>query len=130
MKFLCLMCADTLMEDMSEADAAKHYRDYEIFTAEIRRRGHFLACNRLLPPETAKTLRVRNGKAAVTDGPFAETKEHLGGYFVIEAENMDEALRIAAGIPGGWHGCVEVRPIAEDAPTLRLLAIAAGTQQA
>jgi hypothetical protein len=129
MKFLCLICADTLMEGMSEADAAKHYRDYEIFTAEIRRSGHFLSCNRLLPPETAKTLRVRNGEAAVTDGPFAETKEHFGGYFVIEAENMDEALRIAAGIPGGWHGCVEVRPIAEDAAMLKLLAIGAGTPQ-
>jgi hypothetical protein len=130
MKFLCLICADTLMEDMSEADAAKHYRDYEIFTDEIRRSGHFISCNRLLPPEHAKTLRVRNGKVSTVDGPFAETKEHLGGYFVIEAESMNEALRIAAGIPGGWHGCVEVRPIAEDAAMLKLLAIAAGTQQA
>ena len=130
MKFICLICADTLMEDMSEADAAQHYRDYEAFTAEICRSGHFIDCNRLLPPETAKTLRVRNGKVSTVDGPFAETKEHLGGYFVIEAENMDEALRIAAGIPGGWHGCVEVRPIAEDVPTLKLLAVAAGKQHA
>jgi hypothetical protein len=130
MKFICLICADTLMEDMSEAEAAQHYRDYEAFTAEICRSGHYIGCNRLLPPETAKTLRVRNGKVSTVDGPFAETKEHLGGYFVIEAENMDEALRIAAGIPGGWHGCVEVRPIAEDAPTLKLLAVAAGKQRA
>ena len=64
-------------------------------------------------------MRVRDGKVAVTDGPFAETKEQLGGYFVVEAADRDEAIRVAAKIPGAWIGCVEVRPIADDARTSR-----------
>lgn len=124
MKFLCLICAETLMEQMSEADAEEHYQDYTEFTEAIREGGQFIACNRLLPPEAATTVRVRNGKISTTDGPYAETKEHLGGYYVIEAEDMNEAIRVAAKIPGAWHGCVEVRPIAEDARTLRALGMA------
>jgi hypothetical protein len=125
MKFLCLICADTLMEQMSEADAEKHYQDYAKFTDAIRRSGHFIGCNRLLPPEAAATVRVRNGRISTTDGPYAETKEHLGGYYVIEARDLDEAIGVASRIPGARHGCVEVRPIAEDARTLRALGFAA-----
>jgi hypothetical protein len=125
MKFLCLICADTLMEQMSEADADKHYQDYAEFTDAIRRSGHFIGCNRLLPPEAAATVRVRNGRISTTDGPYAETKEHLGGYYVIEARDLDEAIGVASRIPGARHGCVEVRPIAEDARTLRALGFAA-----
>jgi hypothetical protein len=76
-------------------------------------------------PETATTVRVRNGKVSTTDGPYAETKEQLGGYFLIEAKDMDEAVGIAARIPGCWHGCVEVRPIVEDERMLRMLSLAA-----
>jgi hypothetical protein len=125
MKYLCLICADTLMEHMTEAAAEKHYQDYAVFTDEIRRSGNFVGCNRLLLPETATTVRVRNGKVSTTDGPYAETKEQLGGYFVIEAKDMNEATRIAARIPGAWHGCVEVRPIAEDEQTMRALGFTA-----
>jgi hypothetical protein len=78
-----------------------------------------------LPPDAATTVRVRNGKVSTTDGPFAETKEHLGGYYVIEARDLNEAIQVASKIPGVKHGCVEVRPIAEDSPTLRALGIAA-----
>ena len=124
MKFLCLICADRLMEQMTEADAEKHYQDYAEFTAAIRRSGHFIDCNRLLPPGTATTVRVRDGRISTTDGPFAETKEQLGGYFVIQAKDLDEAIGIASRIPGAWHGCVEVRPIARDARTLRALGFA------
>lgn len=124
MKYLCLICADTLMEHMSESAAKKHYEDYRVFIEEIKRSGHFIGCNRLQVPETATTVRVRNGKVSTTDGPFAETKEQFGGYFVIEAKDMDEAVGIAARIPGSWHGCVEVRPIAEDEHTLRSLGLA------
>jgi hypothetical protein len=67
--------------------------------------------NALQPTTTAKTVRVRGGKAATTDGPFAETKEQLGGYYLVSAANEDEALKAAAKIPGARHGCVEVRPI-------------------
>ena len=125
MKFLCLICAETLMEQMSEADAEKHYRDYFEFTEAIRRGGHFIGCNRLLPPEAATTVRVRKGKISTTDGPYAETKEQLGGYYVIEAKDLDDAILVASKIPGAWHGCVEVRPIAEDARTARALGFAA-----
>ena len=125
MKFLCLICAETLMEQMSEADAEKHYQDYTQFTEAIRRSGHFIGCNRLLPPEAATTVRVRKGKISTTDGPYAETKEQLGGYYVIEAKDLNEAILVASRIPGAWIGCVEVRPIAEDARTLRALGLAA-----
>lgn len=121
MKFLCLVCAEKVMEQMPEADAEKHYRDYTEFTEAIRKSGHFIGCNRLLPPSTATTIRVRKGKVMATDGPYVETKEQLGGYYVIEARDLDEATQVAARIPGAWIGCVEVRPIAEDERTLRAI---------
>ena len=121
MKFLCLICAEKVMEQMTEADAERHYRDYEVFMEEIRRSGHYLGCNRLLPPDTATTVRVRKGKVATTDGPWVETKEQLGGYFLIEARDLDEAIAVAARIPGARIGCVEVRPVAEDARTLEMM---------
>ena len=119
MKFLCLICAEKVMEQMPDDVADRHYEDYRKFTAAISRSGNYVGANRLLPPATAATVRVRDGKVAVTDGPFAETKEQLGGYYVIEAADRDEAIRVAAKIPGAWIGCVEVRPIADDARTVR-----------
>jgi hypothetical protein len=124
MKYLCLICAETVMEQMSPAVARQHYEDYGRFTAAIRASGHFVAANRLKPPSAATTVRVRQGKISTTDGPFAETKEQLGGYYVIEAKDLDEAIGVAARIPGAWIGCVEVRPIAEDAKTRRVLSVA------
>jgi len=121
MKFLCLIRAEKVMEQMPEAAAAKHFEDYRAFTAAIRQSGQFVACNRLLPPDAATTVRVREGKVSTTDGPYAETKEQLGGYYVIEARGMEEAIQVAARIPGAWLGSVEVRPIAEDDQTLRAL---------
>jgi hypothetical protein len=123
MKYLCLICAepDFMMEQMPEADAEKHFEEYREFTEGIRRNGHLIGCNRLLPPAAATTVRVRNGKVSITDGPYAETKEQLGGYYVIEARDLNEAIRVASRIPGARFGCVEVRPIAEDAQPLRAL---------
>ncbi len=121
MKFLCLICAGKVMEQMSETDASNHYDEYRAFTDDIRRSGHFIGGNRLLPPGTATTLRVRNGKLSTTDGPFAETKEQLGGYYLIEARDLNEAIHVASRIPGARIGCVEVRPVAEDERTLRVL---------
>jgi len=125
MKFLCLICAEKMMEQMPEADAASHFEDYKTFTEDIRRSGHYVGCNRLEPPATAVTVRVRKGKISTTDGPWVETKEQLGGYYVIEARDQDEAIQVAARIPGGWFGCVEVRPIAEDTQTLTALGFTA-----
>jgi hypothetical protein len=120
MKYLCLICAETVIEGMSEADAAKHLQEYAEFTQHIKQSGHFVGANRLKPRDTATTIRVRNGKVLVSDGPFAETKEQLGGYYLIEARDLNEAIRIAAQIPSARFGCVELRPVADDAQTLAL----------
>ncbi len=120
MKYLCLICAENVMEQMTDADVEQHFKEYAEFIDEIKESGHFLGANRLKPPDAATTVRVRNGKVMVTDGPFAETKEQFGGYFLIEAVDLDEATRIAARIPGARIGCVEVRPVADDARTLAL----------
>jgi hypothetical protein len=86
-------------------------QDYAEFTKSIVQAGQFKAGDRLRPVAMASTVRVRNGKTLVTDGPFAETREQLGGYYLVEAKNLDEALAIAAKIPGAKHGSIEVRPI-------------------
>jgi hypothetical protein len=121
MKFLCLICAENVMEDMPADDAAQHYDEYAAFTADLRRSGQLVDCNRLLPTDAAVTVRVRNGNVATTDGPYAETKEHFGGYYLIDAPSMDAAIGIAARIPGASRGCVEVRPVADDEQTRRAL---------
>jgi hypothetical protein len=120
MKYLCLICAETVMEQMPDADAERHFIEYAEFTAGIRRSGHFRGANRLKPITSATTIRVRNGKVLITDGPFAETKEQFGGYYLIEARDLDEAIRIAARIPGARYGCVELRPVADDPRTRAL----------
>jgi hypothetical protein len=125
MKYLCLICAEKVMEQMPDADAESHFEDYAEFTREIRGSGHYIGCNRLLPAATATTVRVRKGRVTTTDGPFAETKEQLGGYYLIEARDLSEAIRIAARIPGASIGCVEVRAVAEDERTLRAIGEAA-----
>jgi hypothetical protein len=124
MKYLCLICAERVMEQMTEEVAEQHYQDYTEFTEAIRKSGHYIGCNRLLPPATATTVRVRGGKVTTTDGPFVETKEQLGGYYLIEARDLNEAIQVAAKIPGAWIGCVEVRPVAEDERTLRAIGAA------
>jgi hypothetical protein len=85
--------------------------EYAEFTKSIVQAGQFKAGDRLKPVSSASTVRVRNGKAAITDGPFAESREQLGGYYLIEAKNLDEATAIAARIPGARYGSIEVRPV-------------------
>ncbi|MFA5985520.1 MAG: YciI family protein [Methylococcaceae bacterium] len=121
MKYLCLICAEKVMEQMPAADAATHYQEYAEFTDAIRASGHYLSCNRLLPPTQAITIRLRGGKIMTTDGPYVETKEQLGGYYLIAARDLNEAIQVAAKIPGAKHGCVEIRPVAEDEQTLTAL---------
>jgi hypothetical protein len=125
MKFLCLICAERVMEQLPPADAEKLFEEYREFTDGIRKSGHFVGCNRLQPPHTATTVRVRNGKVSTTDGPFAETKEQFGGYYLIEARDLDEAIEVAARIPGARLGSVEVRAVAEDSRTLQALGMVA-----
>ena len=81
------------------------------YVEEIKQSGHFIASNALQRAQTGRIVRVRGGKVTMTDGPFAETKEKLGGFFLIEADNLDEAIAVAARIPGARKGTVEVRPV-------------------
>jgi hypothetical protein len=85
--------------------------DYRVFTESIVRGGQFKGGERLKPVASATSVRVRDGKLLTTDGPFAETREQLGGYYLIDARNLDEAIAIAGRIPGAKTGCIEVRPI-------------------
>jgi hypothetical protein len=96
---------------MSAAARGAMMQEYGEFTKSIVQAGQFKAADRLRPVSTASTVRVRNGKVVVTDGPFAETREQLGGYYQIEAKNLDEALALAARIPTAKQGSIEVRPI-------------------
>jgi len=86
-------------------------QEYAEFTKSIVQAGQFKAADRLKPVSTASTVRIRNGKTTVTDGPFAETREQLGGYYLVDAKDLDEAIAIAARIPSARHGSIEVRPI-------------------
>jgi len=85
---------------------------YGAFTQEVRDAGKLVAGDRLEPSTAATTVRIRNGETLTTDGPFAETKELLGGYYILECESLDEALAYAEKIPAAEHGAVEVRPVA------------------
>lgn len=114
MQYLCLIYQDeTLSQTRPKAEADEIRREYFAFTDDIKESGHYIGANPLQPTQTATTVRVRNGKISTTDGPFAETKEQLGGYFLIEATDLDDAIRVAARIPGARFGSVEVRPIRE-----------------
>jgi len=96
-----------------DADKAAIYKEYGAFTEDIVKSGNYKTGNQLQPTTTATTVRVRNGKASVTDGPFAETREQLGGFYLIQAENLDQATAIAARIPSAKNGSIEVRPLVE-----------------
>ena len=96
---------------MSEQEKGAIFQEYMAFTQGIMNSGHHRAGDALQPVATATTVRVRNGKTVTTDGPFAETREQLGGYYLVEAKDLDEALALAARIPAARYGSVEVRPI-------------------
>src|SRR5215213_8748237 len=116
MKYLLLIYNDEQGWDaISEAERQQIYGEYESLIGELRSRGQFVTGSQLQPISTATSVRVRDGKELVTDGPFAETHEQLGGYFLIEAENLDEATSIAARIPSAKDGTIEVRPLVESA---------------
>jgi hypothetical protein len=96
---------------MTDADFQKMSADYGAYTQSIVQSGHFKAGDGLQPTTTATTVRVRDGKTLTTDGPFAETREQLAGYYLVEAKDLDEAIGLAARIPHAKSGSVEVRPI-------------------
>ncbi len=97
--------------DMTPEDGARMMEAYGAFTQEVKEAGAFVAGDALQRTSTATTVRVRDGEPLLTDGPFAETREQLGGYYLLECGDLDEAIRWAGKIPGASYGCVEVRPI-------------------
>jgi hypothetical protein len=114
MRYLCLICFDEKRLDaLSKDEHDTLAREALAYDDELRRGGHFVASDALQSVRTATTLRVANGRLSTTDGPFAETKEQLGGFILIEARDLNDAIRLAARIPPARLGCVEVRPVKE-----------------
>jgi hypothetical protein len=110
MKYMLLIYPDE-KHPLSEAERQACYQESTALAQELQSRGQYVSANPLHPTETATSVRVREGKRMVTDGPFAETREQLGGYFLIDAENLDDAIAVAARIPMARKGTVEVRPV-------------------
>jgi hypothetical protein len=114
MKYLCLIYdAEKRRGSMSKSEAEALMGEYFAFTEAIQRSGHYLCGEALQPVQTATTVRIRDGKVSTTDGPFAETKEQLGGFYLINARDLNDAIQVASRIPSARLGSVEVRPIME-----------------
>jgi len=114
MKYLCLIYdEEKKLESMPKSESDAFMGEYFAFTNGIKQSGHYLGGNALQPVSAATTVRMRNGKVSTTDGPFAETKEQLGGYYLIEARDLNDAIQVASKIPSARIGSVEVRPIIE-----------------
>ena len=112
MKYLCLIYdSESGMKDMTREQGEAIMADYMAFTEGVKKSGHYVGGEALKPTHTASTVRVRQGKVSTTDGPFAETKEQLGGFYLIEAKDLNDAIQVAARIPGAKTGSVEVRPV-------------------
>jgi hypothetical protein len=111
MKYMLLIHTDE--NAWTDDERQKCYNESTELTHELNARGQYLGASPLQPVATATSVRVRDGKRLVTDGPFAETREQLGGYFLIEAKDLNEAIGVAARIPGARKGTVEVRPVME-----------------
>ncbi|MEQ8315534.1 MAG: YciI family protein [Gammaproteobacteria bacterium] len=112
MQYLCLIYeVESEMLSRSEEEQNQIMADYWAFTNDVKDKGQLVAGEALLPTETATTVRVRDGKRVTTDGPFAETKEQLGGFYLLECKDLDEAIDQAARIPSAKYGSIEVRPV-------------------
>ncbi len=127
MRYLLLVYLDE--KALNETEREECYKESTQLTHDLNAKGNYLAASPLHPVSTATSVRVRDGKRLVTDGPFAETREQLGGFFLIEAQDLDEAMGIAARIPGARKGTIEIRPVMElsglpaEAETTRLAAV-------
>ena len=117
MKYLLLIYeTEKSMTGLSEAEQGKIFQEYMDYTSRIHKNGNYIAGEALQPIATATTVRVKNGKTLATDGPFAETREQLAGFYMVEAKDLDEAIALAAGIPASRTGSIEVRPIMPTPP--------------
>jgi len=130
MRYLCLIYEnEKSWEALPQGELEGVMNEYFAFTGDIQKSGKYVAGEALQPTPTATTVRVRNGKISTTDGPFVETKEQLGGFYLIEAKDLNEAIQIAAKIPGARYGGVEVRPVIDFSQEVSAAA-AAGQQAA
>jgi hypothetical protein len=112
MKYLALICTEeAAVARMPQSEMAEMMKEYGAFTQDAKDKGVYLGGNPLQPTSTATTVRVRGGKTITSDGPFAETKEQVAGYYLLECKDLDEAIAWGARIPGASLGSVEVRPI-------------------
>ena len=112
MRYALLICADeSARAALSPEEAATARAAWDVFTADLVARGVFQSAERLRPTTDATTVRVVDGDVVVSDGPFAETKEQMGGFYLIDCKDLDEAIEIASKVPAAAHGTVEVRPI-------------------
>ncbi|MDQ6870925.1 MAG: YciI family protein [Gemmatimonadota bacterium] len=114
MKYLCLIYDDEKQWQKFPRDVQDKYMgEYMAFTESIKQSGQFVGSNQLQPTHTATIVRSRNGKVSTTDGPFIETKEQLGGYYLIQAKDLNDAIQVASRIPSAKSGSIEVRPVVE-----------------
>jgi hypothetical protein len=114
MKYLCLIYDNEQEWQKFPADVQQKYMsEYGAFTESIKKSGQYVGANQLQPTHTATVVRSRNGKLSTTDGPYAETKEQLGGYYLIDAKDLNDAIQVASRIPSARSGSIEVRPIVE-----------------
>ncbi|MEX2126389.1 MAG: YciI family protein [Woeseia sp.] len=112
MKYLCLIYSDEKrLETIPRRELDAMLDSCEPFSEGLRKNGQLIAAERLQPVSAATTIRLQHGKPSITDGPFAETKEQLGGFYLIEAKDLNDAIKIASNIPPARLGCVEVRPV-------------------
>ena len=111
MQYMLLIYLDE--NGLSEAERAQCYGESAAYARQLHEKGQYLQASPLHPTSMATSLRIRDGRRIITDGPFAETREQLGGFFLIEAENLDQAIEIAGEIPAGRWGTVEIRPVLE-----------------
>ena len=117
MKYLLLIYeSEAAFAGVSEAEQGKIFEEYMDYTRRIKKNGNYIGGEALQPVSTATAVRVKNGKTVTTDGPFAETREQLGGFYLVEAKDLDEAIKLAAGIPASRTGTIEVRPIMPTPP--------------
>ena len=114
MQFMLLIYDDeALWEKMPDEERGKIMQEYFAFTNELKDAGKYVSADPLERSATAKSLRVRDGEVGTTDGPFAETKEQLGGYYLIDVADLDAAIEVAGRIPAAQHGAIEIRPVVE-----------------
>jgi hypothetical protein len=114
MKYLCLVYLEERnLDALSQNDSETLVRESLAYDEELHSNGHYLCSEALQRVRSATTVRARNGQLSATDGPFAETKEQLGGFILIDARDLNEAIQVAAKIPAGRLGCIEVRPVAD-----------------